>query len=112
MRDRLLHLGKKDFKIDTFRAGGPGGQHQNKRDSGVRITHKESGVSAESREERSQRQNRIKAFRRLTSDARFKAWVSAKIAGVDRAVQESMSTENLLVEIWDGKEWKEWDYGD
>jgi peptide chain release factor 2 len=46
-----------DLKRDTFRSGGPGGQHQNKTESGVRYTHLPTGVAAESRSERSQHKN-------------------------------------------------------
>jgi peptide chain release factor 2 len=46
-----------DLKRDVFRAGGPGGQHQNKTESAVRYTHLPTGVAAESRSERSQFQN-------------------------------------------------------
>src|SRR5204862_3626477 len=42
-----------DLKRDTFRSGGPGGQHQNKTESGVRYTHLPTGIAAESRTERS-----------------------------------------------------------
>lgn len=56
---------KDDFRVDTFRAGGKGGQNQNKRDSGVRITHIESGLSAESREHRDQLTNKKAAFNKL-----------------------------------------------
>ncbi len=60
-RDRLLA----QCRIDTFRAGGKGGQHQNKVESGVRLTHKPTGVVVTSRKFRSQRQNREEAVRRL-----------------------------------------------
>jgi peptide chain release factor 2 len=46
-----------DLKRDTFRSGGPGGQHQNKTESGVRYTHLPTGLAAESRTERSQHKN-------------------------------------------------------
>jgi peptide chain release factor 2 len=50
-------LRDEDLKRDVFRSGGPGGQHQNKTESGVRYTHLPSGVAAESRSERSQHKN-------------------------------------------------------
>ena len=54
-----------DCDIQTFRSGGPGGQHQNKTESGVRLIHKPTGLVAECREERSQMQNREKALSML-----------------------------------------------
>jgi len=51
-----------DLKRDTFRSGGPGGQHQNKTESGVRYTHLPTGIAAESRTERSQHKNDANAM--------------------------------------------------
>ena len=56
-----------DLKRDTFRSGGPGGQHQNKTESGVRYTHIPSGIAAESRTERSQHKNDANAMSLLKS---------------------------------------------
>lgn len=64
VHDRILRT-KKDFRVDTFRAGGKGGQNQNKVESGVRITDIKTGLSAESREHRDQPQNKSAAFQRL-----------------------------------------------
>lgn len=47
-----------DCDMQTFRAGGKGGQNQNKRDTGVRIIHRASGARGEARDERSQLQNK------------------------------------------------------
>lgn len=54
-----------ELKRDVFRCGGPGGQHQNKTESGVRYTHLPSGVAAESRSERSQHKNDALAYNLL-----------------------------------------------
>lgn len=54
-----------ECRIETFRAGGKGGQHQNTTDSGVRLVHLPTGVRAESRTERSQLRNRRRALARL-----------------------------------------------
>ncbi|HEY6189257.1 MAG TPA: peptide chain release factor-like protein [Pyrinomonadaceae bacterium] len=51
--------------VDTFRSGGPGGQHVNKTETGVRLTHLPSGVIVTCRDERSQHRNKIICLRRL-----------------------------------------------
>ena len=51
-----------ELKRDVFRSGGPGGQHQNKTESGVRYTHLPTGIAAESRSERSQHKNDANAL--------------------------------------------------
>jgi peptide chain release factor 1 len=56
-----------DLQIDVMRSGGPGGQHQNKTESGVRITHLATGVVVNCRDERSQHKNKSKAMRILRS---------------------------------------------
>ena len=62
-----------DCEVQTFRSGGKGGQNQNKRDTGVRIIHHPSGARGESREERSQLQNKRAAFARMAAHPLFRA---------------------------------------
>jgi peptide chain release factor 2 len=54
-----------ECRVETFRSGGPGGQHQNVTESGVRLTHLPTGIRVVSREERSQHRNRERALARL-----------------------------------------------
>lgn len=72
---KIISLTSKDFVLQTMRAGGKGGQYQNKTESAVRIIHPESGAIGESREERSQLQNKKIAFKRLTSCDKFRKWL-------------------------------------
>jgi len=112
----LFSLTKKDFRVDTFRAGGKGGQNQNKTESGVRITHIESGAVGEARDSRDQSTNKKNAFERLINSKKFKNWHKLKTAfmlqgirdgeaEIERRVNESMKDENIRTEIKDNGRW-------
>lgn len=79
---------KKDLRVDFFRAGGKGGQHQNKTSSACRITHLASGAVGESRDERSQHMNRKNALERLVATKKFRFWVKAQTAAIEAGYRD------------------------
>lgn len=111
--EKILSVTLADCRVDTFRAGGPGGQKQNKTDSACRITHAPSGAVGESREHRSQLQNKKAAFLRMVESPKFQAWIK-RMQGQDiLAVRElnqlemAMGRGNIRTEIRSGGGWVE-----
>lgn len=78
-----------ECRVDTFRSGGKGGQHQNKVESGVRLTHRPTGLVVTSRKHRSQHRNRQDALQRLhgkllAMDRKPPSRVATRVPGRER----------------------------
>lgn len=109
-KEYIFSVTKEDFDIQTFRSGGKGGQNQNKVESGARFIHRASGSIGESREERSQLQNKRIAFKRCINTPKFKAWFkietakrmmdTEKIRRINKEVEEMMNENNLKIEYF------------
>jgi len=104
----LFSVTKKEFEMQTFRSGGPGGQNQNKVNSGVRLLHKVSGAVGEARDSRYQLQNKKSAFTRLCNSSEFKSWLKLEslrrlgtLQEIEKQVEESMRPENIKVEYFE-----------
>ena len=91
-----IDIDKKDIREDTYRASGAGGQHVNKTDSAIRLTHLPTGIVVECQDERSQHKNRARAFSLL----------QAKLLDMARSEQqaEQAETRRLLVGSGDRSE--------
>ena len=87
-----IDIDKHDLRIDTYRASGAGGQHVNKTDSAVRITHLPSGIVVECQDERSQHKNKARAMSLL----------QAKLLDAAQAEQQSEQAENRRLQVGSG----------
>lgn len=94
--DDAIQIDPSDLKVDTYRASGAGGQHVNKTDSAIRITHIPTGFVVECQEERSQHKNRAKAMALLQS--------RILDAQIEKQQKEQALTRKLLVGSGDRSE--------
>lgn len=87
-----IEINPADLKVDTFRSSGAGGQHVNKTESAIRITHVPSGVVVECQTERSQHANRDKAMKRL----------KAQLLEAERSKQAAAEAESRRLQVGSG----------
>lgn len=92
--DKIDGITKKDLRVEFFRSSGKGGQHRNKTDTACRITHKPTGITAESTNSRSQADNRSSAWIKLVNRLikRYQAEEVQKIRRMNSGWAEKIRT--------------------
>lgn len=87
-----IDINPADIRVDTYRASGAGGQHINKTDSAIRLTHIPTGVVVECQDERSQHKNRAKAM----------ALLQARLLNAEQSRQQSAESESRRLQVGSG----------
>ena len=110
-RKLLFSVTRKDLVIDFFSGTGAGGQHRNKHQNCVRISHPASGALSTGQASRSRQSNIRHALNSLIKHPKFKVWHSGQLMGIsggptiDQVVDMQMTAKNLLIEKKEAGKW-------
>lgn len=121
MKELLFSVTASDCTWQFFCAGGNGGQHQNKTASACRCIHKESGAVGESRDHKSQWQNKKAAFERMAESPKMQTWLKMEAgrrmvtgeekrrreAAIEASVERQMAPSNFKYEVKRNGKWEE-----
>jgi protein subunit release factor A len=106
----LFSITKKDYVVEYYNPGKNGGQNANKIASACRIHHPASGATGDCHEERTQKPNRERAFKRLTESPKFQKWLKIETArrmgqldDIDQKVEKALS--EAKIEIRENDKW-------
>lgn len=109
-KELLFSLTEKDFEFSFSHGTGCGGQARNKSLSAVHCKHLLSGAQSYSQDGRSQKDNKIDAFSKLTKSPKFQSWLkieimkkSGQMAEIDRIVESEMKRNVKIEGVIDGK---------
>lgn len=109
----LFSVSIKDCKVDTYCGSGPGGQHRNRSQTAIRVTHPPSGAVGTCSELKSQLSNKQQAFKRMAETVEFRRWLRIEVArrsgqpSIDRQVMDELQPEKLKIDVQDGNKWVE-----
>lgn len=113
MKEKLFHLTKKDFLIESYKGSGPGGQHRNKRETCIRIKHLESGAIGQCCDFKEQIKNKKIAFQRLINTDIFRQWLRIEASkhmgkqSPEQIVEKWMKRkQDFKIEVQENRQWK------
>jgi peptide chain release factor len=106
LEERPKAVTAQDVRFEAFRAGGPGGQHQNKTESAIRATHIATGLSVVARDERSQHRNKALALNRIGALLRLQGELEAIAARKDEHAVHDRLERGRPVKLFKGNDFR------
>lgn len=102
-----IYFSEQDVTYQTFRASGPGGQHRNKVETAVRVTHNKSNLSVTATDGKSQHQNRKKALEKLQQKMKELNQISFQKQNMDQWIEQIEIQRGNPIKVFEGLKFKE-----